>query len=44
MIDVREVLEADALVAATAAQGAAAVLVGTASHCHGAVGLLSIGE
>jgi hypothetical protein len=43
MLDTREVLDADRLVALAGTSGAADVLVGTASHCHGALGLLSIG-
>lgn len=37
MIDVRDVIGADAAIAAKGAVGAAAFLVGTASHCHGAL-------
>ena len=44
MFDVREVLDADALVARAGTAGAAEVLVGTVSHCHGALALLAIGE
>ena len=43
MIDVRDVLAGDALVAAAGARAAARVLVGTVSHCHGAVSLLELG-
>jgi len=42
MIDVDEVLAADRLVAAVGAHRAARVLVGTVSHCHGALGELAI--
>ena len=42
MIDVRSVVEADAAVAAMAASGPADVLLGTMSHCHGALGRLTI--
>jgi hypothetical protein len=41
MIDVADVLAADALLAARAARGGV-VAVATASHCHGAVGLVRI--
>ena len=44
MFDVREVLDADALVARAGTAGRAEVLVGTVSHCHGALALLAIGE
>jgi len=43
MLDTRDVIAADLLVAAAGTAGAADVLVGTASHCHGALGVLSIG-
>ena len=43
MIDVDAVLEADAAIAAEAAQAPAGFIVGTASHCHGALGRLEIG-
>lgn len=43
MIDTRDVLDADALVAAAGTAGAAEVLVGTMSHCHGALGVLAVG-
>ena len=42
MIDVRDVLLADRHVAAVADTGASDFLVGTVSHCHGALGVLSI--
>ena len=41
MVDVADVLAADGLLAAAAAQGAT-VAVATASHCHGAVGLVRL--
>jgi hypothetical protein len=43
MLDTRDVVAADRLVAAAGTFGAADVLVGTASHCHGALGILSVG-
>jgi len=43
MIDVADVLAADRAIAERAAQGEAAFLVGTASHCHGALRRLVIG-
>ena len=43
MIDVRDVLAADAFVTEAGERGPARVLVGTVSHCHGAVNLLEIG-
>jgi hypothetical protein len=43
MIDVRDVLQADAEVAARAADGPAEFLVGTVSHCHGALRRLVVG-
>ena len=43
MLDARDVLAADRLVADAGTAGAADVLVGTASHCHGALGILSVG-
>ena len=43
MIDTADVVEADRLVRDAAAGSPARVLVATASHCHGAVNLLSIG-
>lgn len=43
MIDVSEVLDADAAIAAAGADGAAVdALVGTVSHCHGAVSRLIV--
>lgn len=44
MFDVADVVGADVTVAAEGTAGAATVLVGTASHCHGALNLLDIGE
>jgi len=43
MIDARDVLAADALVERAGEQAAARVLVGTVSHCHGALGILALG-
>jgi hypothetical protein len=42
MIDARVVVAADRQVAAWGAQGPCRVLVGTVSHCHGALGLLAV--
>jgi hypothetical protein len=42
MFDTRDVVAADALVRVAAQDGPAAVLVGTVSHCHGALAVLSI--
>jgi len=44
MFGVDEVLAADALVAETASARPAEVLVGTVSHCHGALAILALGE
>ena len=44
MIDVRDVLAADAAIAARGAEGEAAFLVGTASHCHGALQRIIVGS
>ena len=44
MFDTRDVVAGDALVERVAAAGAAEVLVGTVSHCHGALTVLAIGE
>ncbi len=44
MFDTADVLAADALVKSVAASASADILVGTVSHCHGALSLLSIGE
>jgi hypothetical protein len=43
MIDVRDVLAADVGIAERGAAGEAAFLVGTASHCHGAVQRIIVG-
>lgn len=43
MIDARDVVAADALVADAAREQAASVLVGTVSHCHGALSVLHVG-
>lgn len=43
MIDVRDVVAADAAIASMAAGQALAVLVGTASHCHGALQRIVLG-
>jgi hypothetical protein len=42
MIDAAAVVSADALVASRAASGPARFLVGTVSHCHGALGVLRV--
>lgn len=44
MFDTRDVLAADRLVAQVGAAGPADVLVGTVSHCHGALSILAVGE
>lgn len=44
MFGVDEVLAADTLVARVAAGRATEVLVGTVSHCHGALAVLALGE
>ena len=44
MFDTRDVVAGDALVQHVAATDAAEVLVGTVSHCHGALTVLAIGE
>jgi len=44
MFDTSAVVEADRCIAAAAADGAAEVIVGTVSHCHGALTRLMIGE
>ncbi len=44
MFDTQVVLDADALVARAAASDAADVLVGTVSHCHGALDVLHVGR
>lgn len=43
MIDAADVLAADALVTGAAARGPVRVLVGSVSHCHGALGILALG-
>jgi hypothetical protein len=43
MLDVRDILAADGAIAARGAQGPAAFLVGTASHCHGALQRIVVG-
>ena len=43
MIDAAAIVAADAAIAERAAAGAAEFLVGTVSHCHGALGRLRIG-
>ncbi len=43
MIDVRDVIAADAAIAECGARGPAAFLVGTASHCHGALQRIVVG-
>lgn len=43
MIDARDVVAADALVAEAARACEASVLVGTVSHCHGALSVLHVG-
>jgi hypothetical protein len=44
MFDTQAVLDGDALVADAAANDAADVLVGTVSHCHGALDVLHVGH
>jgi hypothetical protein len=44
MFDTQAVLDGDALVARAAANDAANVLVGTVSHCHGALDVLHVGR
>jgi hypothetical protein len=43
MVDVAALLAADAAIAAAGTQGALAALIATASHCHGAAALLTVG-
>ena len=43
MIDVDAVVAADTAIATAAASGPAGFIIGTASHCHGALGRLEIG-
>lgn len=44
MIDVRDVFDADATIAARGAAGSASFLIGTVSHCHGALRRVTVGE
>jgi hypothetical protein len=44
MIDVRDVMDADAAIAASAAARSARFLVGTVSHCHGALRVVEVAE
>jgi hypothetical protein len=44
MFDTQDVLDGDALVARAAADATADVLVGTVSHCHGALDVLHVGR
>jgi hypothetical protein len=44
MIDTRDVVDADAVVARVGTADYVSVLVGTVSHCHGALGVLEIGD
>jgi hypothetical protein len=44
MLETREIVEADELISAAGAEGPFEVLVGTVSHCHGALTLLSAGS
>ena len=44
MLDVADVLAADRAIADRGGRGAAAFLVGTASHCHGALQRIVVGE
>jgi hypothetical protein len=43
MIDVRDVVASDALLAARGDQAASAFLIGTVSHCHGALRRIEVG-
>ncbi|MFL5604984.1 MAG: hypothetical protein ACJ8AD_00930, partial [Gemmatimonadaceae bacterium] len=43
MLDVRDIVAADQAIAARGEQGAAAFLVGTTSHCHGALQRIVVG-
>lgn len=43
MFDTRDVLAGDTLVATAAEQGPADILIGTVSHCHGALNVLHVG-
>jgi hypothetical protein len=42
MIDVQDVLDADAAIAARAVQGSSRFIVGTVSHCHGALRVVEV--
>jgi hypothetical protein len=44
MLDVRDVIAADAAISERGGQGAATFLVGTASHCHGALRRIVLGD
>ncbi len=44
MIDVRDVLDADREIAGLGGAGSADVIIGTVSHCHGAIVRLCIGD
>lgn len=44
MLDVRDIVAADRAIAARGAQGGASFLVGTVSHCHGALRQIVVGE
>ena len=44
MFDTRDVVAGDALVREVGEKGDVEVLVGTVSHCHGALSVLHIGE
>ena len=43
MIDVGDILDADRSMEAAGAHGPAELLVGTVSHCHGALGIVAVG-
>jgi hypothetical protein len=43
MIDVRDVVDADAAIAAAGRAGEASFLIGTVSHCHGALRRVTVG-
>ena len=43
MIDVRDVVAADSMIAAQGTTGGSAFLVGTVSHCHGALRCITLG-
>ena len=44
MFDTAEVLAADAVIAAAGGRGAAEIIIGTVSHCHGALTRLVVGS